>query len=261
MKDKSLETVIAARNRNILLSLEKGPKRADELCMASGMDIMSFLSTIELLEQHKLVAKEEDIYRLTDKGQLVSDKLNSNLRIEKAVENINDYWQGRNMNFIPPHLLKRLHEMDICTEIQPGLSELFDHNKEAHELFKSSKTFAMIASSIRPHFPDLFRELVDSGISSTIILDPRLYDKLIAKNREKLAESISNKQIKLYRYPRDIDFVSLKLGESCMLLQSLRKDGAYDYSQLMSCSPTTVAWGKALFEHYLKESIPITEIK
>jgi len=261
MKDKSLDTVITARNRNILLSLEEGPKRSETLCAISGMDLMEFLSSIELLEKYDLVAKGEDIYKLTDMGKSVLEKSNPVLCIEESVENINDYWQGRNMDFIPPHLLKRLHEMDACTEIQPSLPELFDHNKEAHELFKNSKTFDMIAVSIRPHFLDLFMELVDKGASSSIVFDPRLYAKLTADKREKLTEAIGNKQIKLYRYPRNIDFVSLKLSESCMVLQSLKKDGTYDYTQLMSCSPTTVAWAKELFEHYLKESIPITETK
>ncbi|QLC50495.1 DUF1724 domain-containing protein [Methanolobus zinderi] len=261
MNDKSLETVITARNRNILLSLENGPKKSDELCTASGMDIMAFLSIIELLEKHKLITKEADFYRLTEMGQLVSDKLNPNLPIDKVVENVYDYWQNRNINFIPQQLLERLYEMDGLTEIQPRLSDIFDHNEEAHELFKSSKTFDMIAVSIRPYLSDLLREMIDSEVNLSIIFDPRLYNKLLVDEHEELIKLIGKSQIKLYKYPRDIDFVSLKLSESCMLLQSFTKEGAYDYTQLMSCSPVTVAWGKELFEYYLKDSTSITEIK
>ncbi|TGC06983.1 helix-turn-helix transcriptional regulator [Methanolobus halotolerans] len=261
MNDKSLETVITARNRSILLSLYEGPKRSDTLCTASGMDIIEFLSSIESLEKHDLVAKEEDIYRLNDMGKAVIEESDHDLCTGKLVENVSDYWQSRNLDFIPPHLLGRLHEIDICNVLKPPLPDIFDHNKEAHEAFKSSKSFDMIAVSMRPNFPDLFREMINRRVNLSIIFDPRFYDKLIVDNPEVLREFIGNRQVRLYRYPKDISFVSLKLSESCMVLQSLIKEGAYDYTQLLSCNPTTVAWAKELFEYYLKDSVPITEIK
>jgi predicted transcriptional regulator len=40
----------------------------------------------------------------------------------------------------------------------------------------------------------------------------------------------------------------------------LQNNGDFDGKSLISYSTTALEWGKDLFDHYLKDSVPITDI-
>ncbi|WP_235856130.1 helix-turn-helix transcriptional regulator [Methanolobus halotolerans] len=240
--------------------MDEGPKDFDTLCIASGMAIKEFLSNIEILEEHYLVTGEKGVYSLTCMGKLIIEKLKPFLSIEEFMNTTEGYWQNRNLDFIPPPLLKRLHEVHPCTVVQPGLAEIFDYNKEAHEKSRSSKSFNMIASGIHPDFPDLFKDMIERGVNLSLTFDPHLFDKIKRDNNDELHELMHNERVELYMYPEKMHFLSLKVNEYCIVLKLLTNEGIYDHKQLMCHGPKAVAWGKQLFEYYQKDSIPITEI-
>lgn len=210
--------------------------------------------------KNNLVTKEKGVYRLTLEGELFVQKSFPALLMEKFQGDTDGYLQNRNLDFIPLYLLERLHNIESYIVIQPNYVDIFDHNKEAHEAFKSSKTFKMIATGVRPHLFELLKDMVDNKVDLSIIFDPRLLAKLQKDSLDELQELFNKRQVKIYRYPHNICLVSLKLSELCIVLQLLKNDGTYDYTQIMSYSPKTIAWGQELFDYYLKTSTLITEV-
>jgi len=261
MKGISLQTVIASEKSSLLLlNLDEGPQNFDKLLVSLRTNKKQLLSIIGLLEQYYLITEENGIYRLTRIGELIAEKLKPLLRMEEFMNSADGYWRNRKLDFIPPPLLKRLHEIGPCTVVQPHFTEIYDYNKEAHEISKCSKSFNMVAAGLHPSFPDLFSDLIDGGVNLSLIFDGYLFDKLKRDNYDELQKFLNNRQVALHLYPQKMQFLSFKVNDSCLVLKLLNDNGEYDHRQLMCHSPNAVEWGKDLFDYYIKDSTVITSI-
>ena len=261
MGDKSLQMVIASENSShLLLLLDKGPKDCDELRKTLTISKDELLLNIELLEEYYLVTLENNVYRLTLLGNLIVEKLKPLLSMEKFVNFADGYWCKRKLDFAPPHLLKKLYEIDSCALFQPSPVDIFDYNREIHEISRNSESFKMIAAGLQPSFFNLFADLIDEGIHLSLIFDSCLYSKVKRDNFDKLRKLVNSKQVTLYLYPHKMNLFSFKVNDSCFLLRLLTDEGTYDYRQLICQSPEAVEWGRELFEYYLENSTKITVI-
>ncbi|WP_406657311.1 transcriptional regulator FilR1 domain-containing protein [Methanolobus sp. ZRKC2] len=261
MKKKSLQAVLATEKCTCLLSsLSDGQKNVVELSISSGLSIREILLNVRQMEDCYLISQENGLFRLTSMGELIIKKLEPLLYIEKFLNTSDGYLQKRNLDFIPLPLLTRLYEIDSFTVVQPSFFDMFDYNKEAHERSKRSKSFRMVAASLHPYFPELFRDLIDEGVNLYLIFDSSLLDKLKGDNYDELQELVSYRQVKIYMYPQKMYFLSLKVNDFCIVLKLLTNEGTYDHKQLMCHSPDAVIWGKELFNHYLKDSMQVTQI-
>jgi predicted transcriptional regulator len=261
MKKASLQAVIASKeNRCLLLFLGEGPKDFNNLIVSLGMTKEQILSIIRSLEESYLITGNSGIYRLTSLGELILEKLKPLLSLQELMNTVDGYWMNRKLDFIPPFLLKELHKVNSCTVIQPGFSDIYDYNKEAHETSRCSKSFSMAAAGLHPDFPDLFSDLIDSGVNMSLIFDPCLLDKLKRDNCDELKKLLNHGQVALYLYSQQMQFLSFKINDSCIVLRLLNDNGTYDHKQLICHSPDAVEWGKELFEYYRQQSVQIADL-
>ena len=261
MNKTSLQAVIASEeNRSLLLFLDEGPADLDGLVISMETTEEQLHSIIQLLEGCYLITGENGVYRLTCIGELITGELKPLLTLEEFINRADGYWLNRKLDFIPPFLLKKLHEVNSCTVIQPRFSDIYDYNKEAHEASIGSKSFSMAAAGLHPSFPDLFSDMIKRGVSLSLIFDPSLLEKVKRDNYNELQKLVNNRQVALYLYSQKMHFVSFKVNETCIVLKLLTKNDTYDHKQLICHSPDAVEWGKELFDYYLQDSIPLTEV-
>jgi predicted transcriptional regulator len=261
MSEISLRKVIGSeKSSRLLLDLDDGPKDCDGLSKSLGTTQKEIFSNIELLERCHLVSEKNGVYTLTLIGELIIEKLKPIFRMEEFMNSNDGYWQNHNLDFIPPYLLNRLHNLLPCTVIQPIMSEIFDYNKEAHETSISSRSLDMTAAGLLPNSFHLFSDLIDEGVNLSLIFDSCLYNKVKRDNFDKLRKLVNSKQVALYLYPRKMHLFSFKANDSCLVLRLLTNEGTYDHKQLYCCSPSAVEWGRELFEYYLENSTQLTVI-
>jgi predicted transcriptional regulator len=72
------------------------------------------LPQIRILKEHHLVSHDRDIYELTTIGKLIVDEMSPLLDTVNFFEVDIDYWGTHNLDFIPPHLWKRIGELEFC---------------------------------------------------------------------------------------------------------------------------------------------------
>jgi predicted transcriptional regulator len=118
----------------------------------------------------------------------------------------------------------------------------------------------MAAAGFLPSSFHLLSDLIDEGVNLSLIFDSCLYSKIKRDNLDKLRKLVNSQQVALYLYPRNMHLFSFKANDSCLVLRLLTNEGTYDHKQLYCCSPNAAEWGRELFEYYLKDSMPITEI-
>jgi len=261
MKKASLQAVIASNeNRCLLLFLGEGPKDFNNLIVSLGMAKEQLLSIIRSLEESYLIIENSGIYRLTCMGELIAGKLKPLFSLEEFINTANGYWLNRKLDFIPPFLLKELHKINSGTVTQPSSSNLYDYNKEAHEASLSSKSFSMAAACLHPVFPDLFSDMIDSGVNLSLIFDPYLLDKIKRDNPNELQKLLNERQVSLHLYSQQMPFLSFKVTDSCIVLKLLDRNNVYDHKQLICYGPDAVEWGNELFEHYRRQSVQLADL-
>lgn len=120
MKKPLIDVIFASEKRKgVLLLLQEGSKEMETLLKELGTTRQALLPQMRVLEEHYLVTHDKDIYELTTTGKLLVDYMAPLVDTLGVLDTDIDYWGTRNLDFIPPSLLKRMNELKSCEVIKP----------------------------------------------------------------------------------------------------------------------------------------------
>ncbi|AFV22221.1 hypothetical protein Mpsy_0008 [Methanolobus psychrophilus R15] len=262
MKKPLLHVMFASEKRKeVLLLLQNGPKDMEYLLKSLDTSRQALLPQIRILEDHYLITNERDTCILTHLGKLIVDDIALALKNIDVFSNNIEYWGSHDLHFIPPHLLKRINELESCTSVTVQISEIFDEDETFVEEAKRTKFICTVTSFMFPHFEKLFTEMTELNVNASFIVSDDLYQKLLHEKSEDLQYISQNPNIELYRYPSNFPFTSFTLTDHAVMLRTFTLEGGYDTKRIICSSEDALKWGKELYEYYLKDSILITEIE
>ncbi|MCQ6963030.1 helix-turn-helix transcriptional regulator [Methanolobus chelungpuianus] len=260
MKKLLLDVIFASEKRNrVILLLQKGPLEMKVLLRELDTTRQALLPQIRILEDHHLVAGSNDSYELTAIGRLIADKMGPLLGTLAVLDNDVDYWGKHWIDFIPAHLLERISDIRGCSIVQPSLMNLYEMNMDFIESAKRSGSLFFISSFMQPNFSQILRQFVENNIDVSIIVNRELLDKMKRESHVSFNKFISTGRVRFYLYPGEFKFLSLSLSDDCAVLRLFTIGGGFSNKQLVCCTPEARGWNKDLFDHYLKDSIPITD--
>ncbi len=261
MKKELIEVLFMSEKRKVaLLLLQDGAKEMEFLLKSLGTTRQALLPQIRILEEHHLVSHDRDTYELTTIGKLIVDKIAPVIDTVDALDADIDYWGSHILDFIPPHLLKRIGEIGKCKTITPPIPETHHILRKFHESSKKSGVLYSINTFFHPNFAELFEDLVSSNVEIHLILSQDLLDNMRDNYNQIFTEFLDTDKFKFYLHPANLGFMSLGISEHYLMLTSLRTDGFFDNNRILCSNPGAIRWGKELFNHYLKEATPITEL-
>lgn len=93
-----------------------------------------------------------------------------------------------------------------------------------------------------------------------MILTKTFLDKLKAECCSDFKQLLSNEHFHFYVSDKPLNSLYFAVNDHLLLLATLKKDGWHDDKALISYSGNALHWGKELFEYYLKDSTPVTEL-
>jgi len=259
---KSLLDVLfmSDKRKAVLLLLQNGPKEMKSLLKALDTKRPALLPQIKMLEDIHLIVHYNGIYELTTLGKIVVDKMIPLLDTLDVFDGDIDYWRDRDLRFIPSSLLYRLREIKGCKVIEPNLVNIYEINKDFIETCAISKDLLFILTFAHPIFTTIISQFIANNSHVKIIINMDLLQKFKANEQKEVNGYIINEKIEFYLYPKDISLGTFAQNDHCSVLRTLSKDRTYDYTQLFCKGPDALKWGRELFDFYLNESIPITEI-
>ena len=261
MKKPLLDVIFASgKRKSSLLLLQEGATEMAIILRSLNTTRQALLPQIRILEEHHLVTGANDSYELTTLGKLIVDKMAPFLETIEALDIDIDYWGTHTLDFIPPYLLKRIGELKTCNLIEVPLHEIFEEDKQFTEEAKISKSIFTITSYVFPDFEKTLSDLIANNVSISIVISKELSEKLMHENLADTQALIKSSNINLYMYPDSFDFLSISINDYSMLLKLLTENGEYDNKRAICSGDPALQWGKELFEHYLKDSTPITEL-
>lgn len=247
------------KRKGVLLLLKDGAKEMEYLLNSLDTTRQSLLPQIKILEEHYLVNKYDDTYELTTIGKLVTDEMVPLLNTFEVLEIDVDYWGTHNLDFIPPYLLKRINELRKYQVIKPHISEAYELNNAITNSCHISSSVYMIAASFHPNYPALFSEMANKNVNVNAIFSKDVLEHL-QKNYHTFLENMEkSKSFNIYVLPI-LEFVALVVNDHYLLMRILRNNNEIDGQYILCSNPDALKWGKELFDHYLKDSIPIAKI-
>ncbi len=259
MKKPLLDVIFASEKRKkILLLLQDGPKQMEFLLRSLDTTRQALLPQLKTLEEHYLLFHFGDAYELTTIGKLTAKEMNPLLKSLEVFDSDIDYWGTRKLDFVPPHLLKRINELGKCSIINPPLTDIHAIQAKFLKANKRSDSIFVVTTFFFANYNTLFSELIESNVDIHFIIDPSLYEKLQTETDTGLREIIKNKRVHLFVYNKKMEFISFAFNDYCILMRILESSGANDHKMLVCPGQSALAWGKELLEYYLKDSKPIT---
>ncbi|MCQ6963029.1 helix-turn-helix transcriptional regulator [Methanolobus chelungpuianus] len=262
MKKDLLETIFASEKRkNVLLMLLEGPAEMETFLRSIKTTRQALLPQIRVLEESNLVRQKKDIYELTTIGKLIAEEMKPLIGTLGVFDSSMDYWGEREMGFIPPHLLLRLREIGPCTvvsNIPPA--ESYSPSKQAVESGKRSKSQISVTTFLFPNFPSILADFKQQGVKMCLVVSPELLEKMRQTRDDKYRGLLNSDTVDIFVYRGRMDFMAFGYNDFSFMMRMFTKTGEPDQKYVISSSPSALEWGKELFNHYLKDAVPVTEI-
>ncbi|WP_406657830.1 winged helix-turn-helix domain-containing protein [Methanolobus sp. ZRKC2] len=251
---------MSEKRKNLLVLLEDGPKEMEMILRSLKTSRQALLPQIRILEEHHLIVKSDDTYELTTIGRLILNDMVPLLKTCQLFDVDINYWGTHNFDFIPNHLLRRINELEKCRTVSPPITEIYELVAEFHQGSKKSRSVFAITTFLHPNFTTLFSELMSNNTNIYMIISRELFSKLQTDYQGNLPDVFQNKLFYLYVYPKEMSFLSLIFNDFDILISPLKRGGGFDNKYIMCSSKSALEWGKDLFDCFLKDSDPLTNV-
>lgn len=260
--DSSLIDIIflSDKRKNLILLLSDGPKNRDDIRTKLNVTSSSIMPQIKILEENYLVVKEDGVYKLTEMGKTIADKLKPFLNTLDIFEGEEDYWANRNFESIPDNLLTRIRELGNYTIIEPEPDNIFEIPQELLDGLSKSSNVTAVSSIFHPNYPSIFLDLAKKGADITVILQKSVYTRLKKDFREQSKAFLNCENTDALIYNDEMDIASILVTDRFVYLNLLDKDGKFNHKKIISYDESAVKWGQELIQHYINTATKITDL-
>ena len=198
---------------------------------------------------------------MTTLGKLVVDDMTPLLNIVETFDTDIDYWGTHNFDFIPDHLLKRMNVFENFQIINPPITDQFDIKCIYNEKSKESNFLYTVTAMLYPNYHFVFSDLIDKNLKIDLIVSEDLLVKIRTDYHADFEKYMKTGLINIYAYNKKIDFLFFTFTEDNLLIRLLKSNGDIDGKLLLfNINAKTLEWAEELFNYYLKDSIPVTEL-
>ncbi len=260
MKKALLDVLFRSEKRkHVLLLLKDGARGMEDLLTSLNTTRQALLPQIKVLEESYLVDHYDDTYELTTIGKLIVDEITPFLSTLEVLNDI-DYWGTRRLDFIPPHLFKRINQLQKCEIVRPSSVDIHDLNKTVMKTSYMSEFQRALCTFYHPDFPQFFSGLMQNSADVYFVTTPEVVDKLRTERIADFEELLKNELFHFYACSLKMDLLAIVFNNYHLLIRPLKSDGEIDSNHVLCSNPSALEWANELFDYYLKESVLIKEI-
>ncbi|WP_445475780.1 helix-turn-helix transcriptional regulator [Methanococcoides methylutens] len=252
---------LSEKRTNLLLLLMEGPRDIEQIKMSLNVTSRGMMPQIKKLKDKHLVIEEDENYKLSNIGELVVKNMLPLINTLSMISENRTYWEQHDINILPSHLFKRLHELGNYLLLEPDLYYTFEIPKEFTENLLKSKEIMSIISFYRPEYPKFYSELAEMANSLTLILSESVFERMKTKNLKELDFLLSAKNTRVLLYQGKGRPPAIDVSEWFMYISFFNENGSYDHNDIMSFDESALKWCTELFEHYCDRSVEIKYVE
>jgi predicted transcriptional regulator len=262
MENSLLDLIfLSEKRKKVLLLLLEGPKDINTIKKTLKASATSVQPQVKMLREKHLIVQDRELYRLSEIGKIIAEKMKPLLDTLSVLEENQDYWADRDMTKIPPFLLSHIGELGHCITIEPQIEHLFEMIPEYVKNAEEAKKFEAVISYFHPLFPSFCLGLAKKGTSVSLILPESILRRWIEEDyREQTRQFLKMKNTKLLLCKDCEKTPNIVAADNFMGIALFPKDAAFDRKYLISFEPGALAWGKELYDYYEQSSEQIQNI-
>lgn len=262
MKLELLGTLfLSDKRKDLLLLLIVGPRNIDEIKNILNVNTSAIMTQIKILISQGLIIYEDDLYKLSDIGEVVVKKMKPLLDTLEVFSKHMDYWENHNIKAIPANLLDRIDDLGSCEFVEPDLDRMYEIPLKIEEKLTSSVHIMEVSSYFNPAYSSTYVELIKKGTEVSLIVTEPVFERLKNEYSSSLQEYLTRDNAKIFVCDRPIRLASSVVTDHFMALSLFYKSGIYYNHAMMSLEKTALKWGEDLFLHYMKYSREIRELE
>lgn len=242
------------KRKNILLLLKEGPRDIDRIKTSLNETSRSIMPQIKKLLQKRLIILDGENYRLSEIGELIVDNMNPLLNTMRVIEENKDFWITRDLSVLPDHLFKRLGEIGHYLLIEPDLNRMFELPKEFKDNALRSKKVSTFISYVHPQVPSLYLELVEKGVSLSLLITKIAFQKLKSEYPKEMKGISSSSNVEIFLCNENISLPTLAVTGWFTYICFLNVEGRYDHRDIISFDESALLWGSEIIDYYRSNS-------
>lgn len=257
MNKPLLDVIFASeKRRSVLLLLKDGPRDMEELLNHINTTRQVLLPQMRILEKHHLIIHTKDTCELTTIGKMIVDETAPLIDSVSFFNGEDDYWGTHKLDFLPPHLLKRISEIGEHRIVKPSLTESFELNQKIIEAGYISESHHAACAYYHADMSSVLSRMVKNGVTIHYLVTSSVLEKMIGSDREELTQLLENKLFHMY-VCHGMGFLGFTYNNHSVLLRLLKNDGSADSTQVECFDPGAHEWAEELFEYLLKDAVPV----
>ncbi len=241
------------KRKNVLvLLLREGPKKIDEIKYALNINSSALMPQIKKLLKCDLLTydSEEDVYKLSDMGALIVEKIEEFLNIVNVYVENHEYWETRDLSEIPYHMRKRIGNLTHCELLVADRDCLFEFHPTFVDNLINSKHVMMTSSTFQPQTVSLFSKLLRNNSKLSVVFTELIFDKFLDDFSEQFRCFLSHENMSISIRSGHIGPLTLVVTDTFMALWLFDKNGRFDGTTLISYEKSALKWGQELFTYY-----------
>lgn len=261
MENNLLDLILLSEKRkNVLLLLLEGPKDIETIKKALSASATAVQPQVKKLKEQHLVVQEKNLYKLSEIGRVVVEKMKPLVDTLAVLEENSDYWAEREVNEIPPFLLRRINELGHCTIIEPKMDYMFELVPEYVKNVRLAKELKAAISYFHPLFPSFFLEIAEKGIPISIVLPEPILKRWVEDYREQTEQYLKKENAKLFVCMDCERIPAIVAADNFMAMALFPKSTVFDRKYVICFEPNSLVWGKELYDYYEQRSEQIKDI-
>ncbi|AKB78021.1 hypothetical protein MSHOH_1538 [Methanosarcina horonobensis HB-1 = JCM 15518] len=262
MEDSLLDLIfLSEKRKNTLLLLLEGPRDINTIKKTLKASATSVQPQIKMLKEKHLVVQDKDVYRLSEIGKIIAEKMKPLLDTLSVLEENVDYWADRDVSKIPPFLLRRIGELGHCMTVEPQIEHMFEMIPEYVKNAEKSKRFETLISYFHPLFPSFYLGLAQKGTSVSLILPESILKRWVEEEyREQTRQFLEMENTRLMVCKDCEKNPTIVAADNFMGIALFPKEGIFDRKFVICFEPGALSWGKELYDYYEQNSEQIENI-
>lgn len=244
---------LSEKRKNVLvLLLNEGPKNIDEIKEALDFNSSALMPQIKKLLKWDLVTYDpvEDVYKLSDMGVLIVEKIEEFLNIIDIYVENHEYWESRDLSEIPYHMRKKIGNLKHCELLEAGRDCLFEFHPTFVENVLASNYVMMASSAFQPQTISIFSKLLKKNAKVSFVLTEQVFDKFFDDFPGRFKCFLSHENMSISMRDGHIGPLTLVVTDTFMALWLFDKNGRFDGTTLISYEESALKWGRELFTYY-----------
>lgn len=251
MENSLLDLILLSEKRtNVLLLLLEGPKDIETIKKRLNASATSVQPQVKKLKEQNLIVLEKNLYRLSEIGKIIAEKMKPLLDTICVLEENADYWADRDMSEIPHNLLQRINELGHCMLIEPHMDHIFELIPQYIENAGKAKELKAAIPYFHPLFPSFYLKIAEGGAAVSLILPEPILKRWTEDYREQTDKFLKSENSKLFVCSGCERIPAITAADNFMAIALFPKNGTFDRKYIICFAPGSIQWGKELYDYY-----------